>query len=199
MSKQLMLICKAFPRKLSTMKPALLIACFTLLMLFQGCGKSVLNQTTEVLNRSLPDEISNNVSIYAYKDQKVDYLLTAAQMERFYDTRQLHAWKVHLVTYDKTGKVKSTITADTTFVDESRNLIQARGNVVYTTSNGIIKSDVINWDRNIDEIYSPTRVTLIRENNVLTGSQLRTNSTLSYAEMDSISAEGIVKPNEINW
>jgi len=181
------------------MKPALLIACFTLLMLFQGCGKSVLNQTTEVLNRSLPDEISNNVSIYAYKDQKVDYLLTAAQMERFYDTRQLHAWKVRLVTYDKTGKVKSTITADTTFVDESRNLIQARGNVVYTTSNGIIKSDVINWDRNIDEIYSPTRVTLLRENNVLTGSQLRTNSTLSYAEMDSISAEGIVKPNEINW
>lgn len=164
-----------------------------------GCGKSMLDQTTPVLNRGLPDETSNNVSIYAYKENRVDYILTANKIERYYDSRRLYAWNVKIVSYDDKKNLRSTIVADTAYVDEARNLVQAIGNVVFDTPNGTIKSRVINWDRNIDEIYVPTKVTLIREGNVLYGDNLRTDSRISFAEMSAVSAEGMLKGDEIDW
>lgn len=173
---------------------------FVLFIIFSsGCGKSVLNQTSAVHNRSLPDETSNNVSIYAYKDNQIDYILTASRIERFYDSKRLSAWQVKIVSYDENSQVKSTITADTTYVDEARNYIQALGNVVFVTPNGTIKSRIINWERNIDEIFVPEKVTLLRDGNLLQGDNLRTNSAISYAEMNTISGEGVVKGDEIDW
>jgi LPS export ABC transporter protein LptC len=170
-----------------------------LTILTTGCGESILNQNTTALNRSLPDETSSNVSIYSYKENKVDYILTAEKMERFYNTRQLNAWKVRIVTYDANNRVKGTISADTTYVDEARNLIKAMGNVIFESENGTIKSRILNWDRNADEIYSPERVTLIRDEKTLHGDNLRTNSSISFAEMTSVSAEGTVKGDELDW
>jgi LPS export ABC transporter protein LptC len=172
-----------------------LLICLTL----TGCKKSILDQTTSVLNRSLPDETSSNVTLTEYKENRINYTLTAAKIERFYDSRLLNAWKVKIETYDKYSKIQNTIIADTTYVDEARNIIRAMGNVIYSTPNGTIKSKLIIWDRNIDEIYTPEQVVLIRGERVMHGNNLRTNSSLSSAEMDSISAEGIITPDEINW
>ncbi len=169
-------------------------------MLFlSACKQSVLDQTSPALNRSLPDETSENVSIYEYKDNKIDYLLTASRIERFYETRRLNAWKVKITTYDIKKRIINTITADTTFVDEARNLVQARGNVVFQTPNGTIKSKLINWDRNVDEIYTPEKVLLIRNGDVLQGDNLRTNSALSFVELNAVSAEGTITQDEIDW
>jgi LPS export ABC transporter protein LptC len=191
-------------RKSPELKTTFFSVCLLILLLIiaisvTGCDKSVLKQTTAVLSRSLPDETSNTVSIYEYDGNRIDYILTADRIERYYDSRKLNAWKVRIVTYDKMNKVKSTIVADTTYVDEARNLIQAMGNVVYATENGTIKSRLINWDRNVDEIYTPEKVTLIRGGSTLQGENLRTNAAISFAEMSSISAEGTVTKDEIDW
>jgi LPS export ABC transporter protein LptC len=167
--------------------------------IFVGCKDSVLDQKTTSLNRSLPDETSRDVNIYAYKGQKIDYILTADRIERFYNTRQLNAWKVSIVTYDDNKQISSTFSADTTYVDEARNLIKAIGNVVFQSANGTIKSRVINWDRNADEIYTPEKVTLIRDDKIMFGDNLRTNSSISFAEMNTVSAEGTVKGDELDW
>lgn len=170
-----------------------------LLLILSGCGKSVLSQTSKVLNRSLPDETSNNVNIYSYNQNRLDYLLTASKIERYYDLKRLWAWKVKITTYDEKGNVKSTIVADTTFVDEARNFIKAVGNVVLSSPNGTIKSHIITWDRNIDEIYCPEKVVLIREGNTLVGDNLRTDVNITFAEMNSVSAEGTLQGDELAW
>jgi LPS export ABC transporter protein LptC len=170
-----------------------------LILILSGCGKSVLSQTGTVLNRSLPDETSTNVSIYSYKENRVDYLLTADTIQRYYDLKRLWAWKVKITTYDENGIVKSTIIADTTYVDEARNFIKAIGNVVLTSPNGTIQSHIITWDRNIDEIFCPEKVVLIRDGNTLIGDNLRTDVNITYAEMNAVSAEGIIKGDEIEW
>lgn len=169
------------------------------ILCLSGCGKSVLNQTTEALNRSLPDESSFNVSIYVYKENKIDYVLTADKIERYYSLRKLDAWKVKIVAYDINKQIKSTIVADTAYVDEARNYVSAHGNVVFDTPNGVIKSRVVNWDRNYDEIYVPEKVTLLRDGNTLYGDNLRTDSNISFVEMTTVSAEGTVKGDELDW
>jgi hypothetical protein len=55
------------------------------------------------------------------------------------------------------------------------------------------------WDRSVDEITAPLMVTITRAGDVMRGQNLRTNSQLSYVEMDAVSAEGIVKEKEIKW
>jgi LPS export ABC transporter protein LptC len=199
MNKLLSNICKKFHNNLFIRIVDSLLILSLVAGLLTGCGKSILDQKTPVLNRGLPDETSNNVNIYAYKKNKVDYILTADRIERYYDKKRLYAWKVRLVSYDEKNQIRSTIIADTTYVDEARNLVQAIGNVVFETPNGTIKSRIINWDRNIDEIYVPTKVTLIRDGNVLNGDNLRTDSNISFAEMTTVSAEGILKGDEIDW
>lgn len=174
-----------------------LFTIFTIII--SGCGKSVLDQSTSALNRALPDETSHDVSIYAYKENRVDYILTASRIERFYLTSKLNAWNVKIVTYDEKMNVKSNLSADTTYVDEARNYIQALGNVVFETPNGIIKSRSMNWERVSDEIFSNEKVTLIRDGNTLQGDNLRTNSNISFVEMSTITAEGTVKGDELDW
>jgi LPS export ABC transporter protein LptC len=164
-----------------------------------GCGDSVLEQKTGTINRGLPDETSSNVSIYAYNQNQIDYILTADKIERYYDTRQLNAWKVKIVTYDAKKNITGTISADTTYVDEARNLIRAMGNVIFQSPNGTIKSRIINWDRNADEIYTHEKVMLIRDDKTMYGQDLRTNSSMSFAEMNTVSAEGTVKGDELDW
>lgn len=195
-----MLICRKSrfdPDRLHIMRKIVLL--FISIFLLTGCGKSVLDQTTPALNRSLPDETSRDVKLYSYKEDRIDYILTADRIERFYNTQRLNAWQVKIVSYDDKMRITSTLSADTTYVDEARNFVQAMGNVLLESPNGTIKSQHINWDRNLDEIYTDQLVTLIREGKTLRGYDLRTNSQISYAELTTVSAEGKVKGDEIDW
>jgi hypothetical protein len=84
------------------------------------------------------------------------------------------------------------IKADTTIVDDARNIIFASGRASFFSPGGGLKTDRIAWDRNVDEITAMGKVTLTRDGSVLWGKNLRTNSKLSFAEMEAVSAEGIV-------
>ncbi|MDZ4121503.1 MAG: LPS export ABC transporter periplasmic protein LptC [Candidatus Cloacimonadaceae bacterium] len=170
-----------------------------LILVLAACQRTNLDVKTAVLDRALPDETSYNISIREYKGQYLDYIMQAAKVERFYDRKILNAYKVIINSYDEAGNISSTMLADTTIVDDARNIIFANGNVKLSSSNGIVSSNRLIWDRGADEITSPSSVTLVRDGNVLRGQSLRTNSSISYAEMDAVSAEGVVSETDIAW
>ena len=91
--------------------------------------------STEVLARDLPDEISYNVKLIQLDNDRNEYFLEANKIERFYNRRLLYAYKVTLTTYDKNNQISSVIKADTTIVDDARNLIFANGNALLTSPN----------------------------------------------------------------
>lgn len=176
-----------------------LLSLLVFVIFILGCGKSVLEQKTAALNRGLPDETSYDVSVYAYVGDRIDYVLSASKIERFYNTRRLIAWNVKIISYDDSMQVKSTILADSTYVDEARNYIQAVGSVVLESPNGKIMSRLITWERVADEIFAPEQVILIKDDKVLRGDNLRTNSSISYAEMNAVSAEGTTQGLDLDW
>ncbi|PKN75078.1 MAG: LPS export ABC transporter periplasmic protein LptC [Candidatus Cloacimonetes bacterium HGW-Cloacimonetes-2] len=184
-------ICRKFP---SLLLLVLILSSFS-------CGEKMeLDRNTPVMDRELPDETSHNVRITELDGNRVDYILEAEKIERFYDRRILNGWKVLITSYDKAGNIQSTIKADTTIVDDARNVIFASGNVYVTSPNGSIQTRKITWDRNMDEIVAPEAVTLKRQGSVLKGKNLRTNSTISFAELAEVQAEGIFQDEEIiDW
>jgi len=175
------------------------IASLSLLLLLSGCQKANLQTKAEVLERGLPDETSYDVSVTQFVDNRFEYHLDAKRIERFHDRRLLYGYGVTLTTYDKDNRINSTIVADTTIVDDARNLVFANGHAKMTSPNGTLSTPQIAWDRAVDEITAPLNVVLTRDGNVLRGSNLRTNSKLSYVEMDAVSAEGRLTNKEIDW
>jgi hypothetical protein len=62
-----------------------------------------------------------------------------------------------------------------------------------------VASSRIVWDRNLDLLTAPGKVTLVRDGNVLRGENLRTNSRVEFAEMEKISAEGVFGEEYLDW
>lgn len=170
-----------------------------LLILVIGCKRTNLDVKTPVMDMALPDETSYNIEIREFIGDRLDYILKAGKIERFYDKRILNAYQVKITSFDTLNQIKSTMLADTTIVDDARNIIYANGNVKLSSPNGTIESRRLIWDRAGDEIIAPDRLILTRDGNVLRGTNLRTNSTISYAEMETVSAEGIVSETDFDW
>jgi len=147
----------------------------------------------------LADEQSREVTVTSYDKANKAYVIQAATIDRYYNTRRLFATRVNITSFDSLNKITSTVVSDSAEVNEAQNWIIANGHVVFKSPNGILKTNSITWDRNTDTITAPGEVILIRDTNQMKGRTLRTNSKLDFAEMKQVTAEGKVNEKEINW
>lgn len=181
------------------MKPLAKCLGILILLLITGCKETKLDNKFVALERGVPDETSLNVKQDEYLLDKLSYTIEAEKMERYSERRMLYGYKVKLTTYDKEGKLNAVIQADTTIVDDARNIIFAMGKASYVSAQGQIRTSKIVWERTLDDITAPDYVVLTRQNDVLRGYNLRTNGKLSYAELERVSAEGIVNEKDFDW
>ncbi len=164
-----------------------------------GCANDDLKQESGVLESGIPEENARNVRIMEYTNNRLDYIIEANRMERFTDRRMLYGYDVILTSYDREGIKSSVIMADTTIVDDARNIIFANGNAFYESEEGTIRTQRIVWERTSDHITVPVYVVLTRGEDVLRGHSLRTDSRLSYVEMETVSAEGYIVEEDFSW
>lgn len=176
-----------------------IILLVVMLLMLSACKESSLDNKTGRLKQGQPDEISLGVKLKEYKGDQLDYTIEAERIERFTGRRLLYAYKVLLTTYDDKGLPSSSIKADSTLVDDARNLIYAMGNVFIDSPEASVSTQKMILDRNIDEITVPTPLVLVRNGDVLRGNTLRTNTSLSFAEMDKVSAEGYFDEKDFTW
>lgn len=169
------------------------------LPLFFGCGESDLVLRTESLKRGLPDETSTNVTITEFDKEGVAYILKAARIDRYYERRILNAYQVDITAYDRVKGGSSSLQADSTIVDDARNVVYAHGNVKLRGKEGNVSTARLIWDRNMDEVLAPGQVTLVQDGNILRGTNLRTNLSIYPTEMDNISAEGFFEEDYLDW
>ena len=164
-----------------------------------ACGQDALAQDMAVLEQGVPEENALKVRMIEYRDDMVDYIIEAAVMDRFTDRRMVYGYDVTLTSYDRQAQISTVIKADTTIVDDARNIIFANGNVIFESGEGKIKTQKMIWERNLDGITAPGSVILIRGGDVLKGTNLRTDTKLSFAEMDVVSGEGYVDEKTFSW
>lgn len=170
-----------------------------LLLCLSACKKQDLTQAAGVLDRNLPDESSKKVSITELNGDRVEYEIFADRVDRFYDRRLLNAFGVHIRALDPKTGATTHLKADSTIVDDARNMIFAYGNVQLSSPGGQVNSASMIWDRNLDEITAPGKVTVIRDGNTLRGERLRTNPGVTFAELEIVSADGQFDSTDFNW
>ena len=164
-----------------------------------SCKGGDLTISTERSDITLPDETSERVTILEYSGDQVDYELYAKKIDRWYEKRMLKAIDVRITSIDPKTKHPTYLSADSTIVDDTRNMIFAYGNVVLSSPSGKVYGGSMVWDRNTDEITVPGKVTLEKDGNILRGQSLRTNPAVDFAYMDVVSADGKFDEADFNW
>ncbi len=104
-----------------------------------------------------------------------------------------------ITAYDRVKGGSSSLQADSTIVDDARNVVYAHGNVKLRGKEGNVSTARLIWDRNMDEVLAPGQVTLVQDGNILRGTNLRTNLSIYPTEMDNISAEGFFEEDYLDW
>ena len=182
-----------------TAKTFLILLMGTLLFFGWGCSGDSLDQNDQVMEAGIPDENATGVRVMEYTNNRLDYIIEAASMQRYTDRRMMYGYDVTLSSYDREGAISSVIRADTTIVDDARNIIFANGNAVYQSDEGEIRTQRIIWERTMDSITAPGFVILTRGDDVLRGHSMRTDARLSFVEMETVSAEGYIVEEDISW
>lgn len=159
--------------------------------MLSGC-ETPSKQASPDLDREAPDENSQNVEMKKYNGDKLEYLLKAKSITRFYDKQRTIADSVYIVTVEEETDIISTVVCDTTIIDDKSNIIRGIGNVVFKYGDiRRIETDLAYWDRTNDRIICPGEVDFWDNNTYLRGQNLETNSKLEMTKMEKVSGEGV--------
>lgn len=144
------------------------------------------------MDKTAPDENSKIVEMKKYAGDKLEYLLKARSITRYYEQRKTIADSVYIVSIEEDTGIISTVVCDTTIIDDNSNIIRGIGNVVFLYGDlRRIETELALWDRNNDRITCPGIVDYWDDSTYLHGSNLVTNSKLEMTKMENVSGEGV--------
>ena len=181
--------------KNSSMIWKILSILFSILLL--ACQTSQPEQKIKT-DSNLPDEQSDSIKIYSTANNKIEWELSAAHIERFYDEQKVYGNSVFIKIYNQDNSI-TTIACNDAELDDIENILTGTGDVIVTSSKGILKTPYLIWDRKTDQLFAKEKVQLIREENVLYGEEMKTDLNLDRIEITKVSAEGNVNEEEFNW
>jgi LPS export ABC transporter protein LptC len=126
-----------------------------------------------------PDQIIENSTI-TFSEKGVRTAAIFAEYVAVYERRDLKkATKLHIDFYDKDGKHTSVLEADSGVIEERKQKIEALGNVVVTTEQGIrLRTQSLRWDPKTSKIVTDDFVTITKGKDVITGYGLEADEEL---------------------
>jgi LPS export ABC transporter protein LptC len=162
------------------MKRSLLIrAILGILLLISACSKEEPRAPKSPLD--VPDQVMENTTI-TFTEQGVKSALIHAKYLAVYEESDLKKAKgVRVDFYDKEGNHTSVLLADSGLIQEKRQNVEALGNVVVTTNEGIkLETQSLKWDPQKRKIISDDFVKITKKENVITGYGLETDEELKH-------------------
>jgi LPS export ABC transporter protein LptC len=174
---------------------------FVALSLFFGCGKPPAQQEY-ITTKDLPDQQIDSVRIITTNNNITEQIITDVHIDQFSEKKLTLADTVFVKNLAEDSTVTSTLACDKAEIDDARNFMIAKGNVVVNSKNGKLLTPYLVWNRNTDEIFAQNGVTLIRAKNTLRGSELKTDINLDKIKIFKVSAEGKLdeeQTDDIDW
>jgi len=164
---------------------------------------SACNHKEEIIEPQIqgqiPDEESDSVKIVSINQNFIEQEITAIHIDRYSKLKKIIADTVFVTNYKEDGSIKSTLYCDKANIDDAKNIFTGIGNVIVTSKNGIMKTPYLIWNRNTNGLHAKNGVTLIREDNILYGKEMETNTNLDKIKIIKVSAEGIINEENIDW
>ncbi len=162
------------------MKKNLSIQIVVLIMLLTcACGRDESN--APALPVDVPDQIIENSTI-TFSQEGIRSATIFAEYVAVYERLDLKkAKKVHIDFYDKEGSHTSVLVADSGVIQERKQKIEALGNVVVISDEGIkLETQSLKWDPESAKIVTDDFVTITKDRDVITGYGLEADQELKH-------------------
>jgi LPS export ABC transporter protein LptC len=162
------------------MNKNLLISLGTVIsLLILGCGKEEPKAPKSPLD--VPDQVMENTTI-TFTEQGVRSALIRAKYLAVYEELDLKKAKgVRVDFYDREGNHTSVLVADSGLIQEKRQNVEALGNVVVTTEEGIkLETQSLEWNPQKRKIVTNDFVKITKKTDVITGYGLEADEELKH-------------------
>jgi len=168
----------------STGNLSLALAFTLLLAAVCGCGREEPAGKVVQRVKPLPDQVISDFRLTETASGKKEWKM-AASKAYIYDSRGLlETEDMEVEFFDEEGRVKSTLVADRGVVNRGTDDMEARGNVVVTSSSGVtLETETLLWMSKTRKIMSDDSVRVVREGDVLTGVGFRGDPDLGSFEI----------------
>jgi LPS export ABC transporter protein LptC len=135
-----------------------------------GCSGDDGAQQVSTRDRPLPDQVISGFSLTETAMGKKDWHMDAHKAYIFEKRNILEADSIKVTFYDQAGEVRSFLKADYGRLNRSSDDMVASGNVVVTSSDGVVlETKTLRWESEARKIVSEDSVRIVREQDVLTG------------------------------
>lgn len=164
-----------------------------LLVVLGACRETRLaSEGIDSLAKDQPQLIFANIHTVYTEDTKVLLKLKAKKQLRFQDGRERYPEGIYAEMYEKDGRLKSTLVADSAIYFPNEKIYKAMGNVVIENKlqGKKLESDVLNWNKDTEEVHTDSRVRITADGQIITGRGLKAKQ--DFSEYEILDIEGTV-------
>jgi LPS export ABC transporter protein LptC len=160
-------------------KSALIGVSSLILLVFSGCTREEPKAPEFALD--VPDQVMENTTI-TFTEQGVKSAVINTKHLAVYEKLDLKkARGVRVDFYDPEGNHTSVLVADSGLIQEKRQNLEALGNVVVTTEEGIrLETQSLRWDPQKRKIVTDDFVKITKRDDVITGEGLEADEELKH-------------------
>lgn len=165
-------------------------------LVLAGCSGEDEEQGISARNKPLPDQVISGFSLTETTKGEKDWHMDADKAYVYEKRNLLEADSIEVTFYGEGGRVRSTLEADYGRLNRTSNEMVASGNVVVTSSDGVVlETKTLRWDSEVRKIMSEDSVRIVRDQDVLTGWGFRGDPDLgSFRILKDMKAT--IKPRE---
>lgn len=158
--------------------PVTIIAVLVILLI---CACSREESETPALPVVVPDQVIENSSI-TFSEEGIRSATILAQYVEVYEKLDLKkAKQIQVDFYDTDGNRTSVLVADSGLIQERKRKVEALGNVVVTTEEGIkLETGSLRWNPQSAKIITDDFVTITKGKDVITGYGLEADQELKH-------------------
>jgi len=138
---------------------------------------------------------AENITMHYAEKERLKVVLTAKKFNEFNNGDQEFPEGIYLEFYDETGKITSTLRANTAFHFKLENKWRGRGNVVVINleKEQQLNTEELFWLPATKKIFTEKFVTITDHQDVIYGTHLKANQDLSNYSLRGTSGEVSVK------
>jgi LPS export ABC transporter protein LptC len=157
------------------------VAKILVLVLLAGFNCSKDESNAPALAQDVPDQIIENSTII-FSEEGVKSAAIFAQYVAVYEKLDLKkAKKLHVDFYGRDGSQTSVLRADSGVIQEGKQKVEALGNVVVTTQEGVkLQTQSLRWNPQDAKIVTDDFVTITKGRDLITGYGLEADQELKH-------------------
>ncbi len=168
-------------------------SCLVSAFLF-SCGETRIAEKGKknTLEDGQPLITFSGISSTYSQDTSILLKMRAPVQYKMEDGNEVFPNGVEIDMFTETGVKKTSLVADSAVFLQKENIYRVMGNVVARNllEDKQLESDLLNWDKNSEEIYTDAPVKIITDGQILTGKGLKAKQ--DFSEYEILEPEGAI-------